>query len=173
MAARWRQCLAVTWSTGHEPRQADRLRLSKSAGFYILFDDHRANYVGLARGSQGIGQRLRSHDSRRDDWSRFCWFSFDAVQPAKPTGWSAVQYRNAVASVDAETTVRELEALLIQVLGTRAQNQMRFLSGNRWQQVTLVDCQPGQAFTKVDAGPIVQPEFRRALAGLDGPKAQP
>jgi hypothetical protein len=55
---------------------------------------------------------------------------------------------------------------LVQVLGTRSQNQMRFISGNRWQQVALVDCQPGQALTKVDPAPIAQPEFRRALMDL-------
>src|SRR3954470_23560325 len=29
----------------------------KAQGFYVLFDDFRANYVGLARGNYGIGAR--------------------------------------------------------------------------------------------------------------------
>jgi len=53
----------------------------KAQGFYVLFDEFRATYVGLARGVQGIGSRLRTHDDRREDWSRFCWFSFDDVRP--------------------------------------------------------------------------------------------
>lgn len=138
----------------------------QARGFYILFDDYGASYVGLARGEQGIGQRLKVHESRRQDWSRFCWFSFDDVVHSRTDGWSTVKRRDAVAAADAETTVRELEALLIQILGTRRQNQMRFISGLKWRQVTLADCQPGGALAKVDTRPLVQPEYRRALEEL-------
>jgi hypothetical protein len=35
----------------------------RARGFYLLFNDHGATYVGLARGSEGIGQRLRRHNA--------------------------------------------------------------------------------------------------------------
>jgi len=139
----------------------------QAKGFYVLFDDYGASYVGLARGAQGIGQRLKMHDSDEGkDWSRFCWFSFDDVADATENGWAAVRPRNAVRSAGAEGMVRELEALLIKILGSRQQNQMKFLAADAWQQVTLSDCQPGECLSKVDRVPILQPEFVRALTEL-------
>lgn len=138
----------------------------QARGFYVLFDDYGASYVGLARGREGIGQRLKHHETNRSDWSRFCWFSFDDVEEVRAEGWCTVKRRDAVSSVDADTAVRELEALLIQILGTRQQNQMRFLEGTPWHQVTLADCQPGEILTKVDRTWLLQPEFRRALEEL-------
>lgn len=130
----------------------------------MLFDDYGASYVGLARGTQGIGQRLKSHDADEGKaWSRFCWFSFDTVSEIEADGWSTVVARDGVRAAGAEGVVRELEALLIKVLGARQQNQMRFLEADPWQQVTLADCQPGECLTKVDPRPILHPEFRRAL----------
>jgi hypothetical protein len=166
----WRPGYGNAWQLlGRRGTNRGRLTVCdfrQARGFYILFDDYGANYVGLARGEQGIGQRLKAHDSRRENWSRFCWFSFDDVQASRTTGWSVIKRRNAVAAVDAETTVRELEALLIKVLGSQMQNQMRFVSGAPWEQVTLADCQPGRALTKVDHTRLAQPEFRRAIEEL-------
>lgn len=51
----------------------------RASGFYVPFDDFRANYVGLAHGRGGIGGRLRDHYRSEKPWSRFCWFSFDDV----------------------------------------------------------------------------------------------
>ena len=140
----------------------------QARGFYILFGDHGASYVGLARGGQGLGQRLKAHaNNPSKKWSRFCWFSFDdVVGAAKTPGWSSVKKREAVRSIDAETTVRELEALLIQILGTVGQNQMRFLDAQPWTQVTLADCRKGRPLSKVDTSPLTQPEFKTALASL-------
>lgn len=47
----------------------------------MLFDDHGANYVGLAKGQHGLGGRLKQHtqDDHTGSWSRFCWFAFDEV----------------------------------------------------------------------------------------------
>lgn len=137
-------------------------------GFYLLFDDYGASYVGLARGEQGLGQRLRHHV--RDDsktWSRFCWFAFDDVRPRKQVGWSEVARRDAVAEADATMIVRELEALLIMVLGSRNQNQMKFTNADRWEQVTLADCQRGKALTKVDRELVLDWQFRAALSELE------
>lgn len=138
----------------------------QARGFYILFDDYGARYVGLARGEQGIGQRLKSHENARSDWSRFSWFSFDSVVKSRSDGWKEVKRREAVDMIDPETSVKELEALLIQVLGTRDQNQMRFIQGETWTQVTLLDCQQSGILSKVDCKLLLQPEFRAALAKL-------
>jgi hypothetical protein len=128
----------VNWFPGHRHewqmlgkigKNVGKLRVCDfraARGFYVLFDDYGASYIGLARGQQGLGQRLRSHvKDDTKDWSRFCWFAFDEVLDAKAEGWSSVKRRDAVAEVDADTVVGELEALLIMVLGSRNQNQMR------------------------------------------------
>lgn len=139
----------------------------QAKGFYLLFDDYGASYVGLARGAQGIGQRLKAHTADEGKkWSRFCWFSFDDIGDAAEDGWSKVVPRDAVRSAGAEGVVRELEALLIKVLGSRQQNQMSFLAADRWEQVTWADCQPGECLTKVSRAPVLQPEYLRLLDEL-------
>jgi hypothetical protein len=67
----------------------------------------------------------------------------------------------------ATIAVRELEALLIMVLGSRNQNQVRFTNASRWEQVTLADCQRGKALTKVDRNLVLDWEFRAALSELE------
>ena len=139
----------------------------EARGFYILFDDYGANYVGLARSDHGLGSRLRNHvRDPKKSWSRFCWFSFDDVVAHRSApGWSIVDRRDAVSQVNAETTVRELEALMIMVLGTRGQNQMRFLAAQQWEQVTLGDCYYGGALTKVDRALLSDFNLRQAMDG--------
>ena len=134
-------------------------------GFYILFDDHGANYVGLALGQEGIAARLVKHFKNKDKkWSRFCWFSFDDVVAVKGTGWSEVRERDAIREVSARTTVRELEALLIMVLGARGNKaQMRFIAGKPWAQVTVDDCQSGGALTKVNPSRLTDSELKDYL----------
>lgn len=140
----------------------------KARGFYILFDDYGASYVGLARGRQGLGQRLRTHvKDQSKSWSRFCWFAFDNVRATRHQGWWEVVHRDAVGQANATTVVRELEALLIKVLGSRNQNQMKFLNATKWDQVTWADCQRGQPLTKVDPEPLVDWSLRTALRELD------
>jgi len=128
----------------------------KARGFYLLYNDYGATYVGLAAGAQGLGQRLKAHngDSRKD-WSRFCWFSFDDVEDWEGReGWSRIAPREAVENVDTRGAVQEFEALLIQVLGTKAQNQMRFQAGDRWEQVLGADYAPRAIMSRVDRRPI-------------------
>jgi hypothetical protein len=123
----------------------------KAQGFYILFSDYRATYVGLARGSQGIGARLRRHETDRKDWSRFCWFSLDDVEAGSLDGWCQVRRRDALRGLSSELVLRECEALLITVLGPRNQNEMRFLHGQRWEQLREEDFLPGRIAKKVDS----------------------
>lgn len=122
----------------------------RSQGFYVLFDDFRANYVGLARGKQGIGARLRNHAANKPNWSRFCWFSLDAIAESRLSGWSEVQRRESLDTMSSELMLRECEALLITILGSGDQNEMRFLTGKRWEQLRDEDFIGGGIATKVD-----------------------
>jgi hypothetical protein len=138
-------------------------------GFYILFDDYGATYVGLALGTEGIASRLVKHvKNETKNWSRFCWFSFDDVVASKTAAnWSEVIERDAIQEVSARTTVRELEALLIMVLGAKDNKaQMRFIAGKPWEQVTVQDCQPGRALTKVDRSWLTDSELSAYLEEL-------
>lgn len=127
----------------------------RAAGFYVLWDDFRATYVGLARGNDGIGARLRMHDSDPDKrWSRFSWFSFDdAVDSPDLEGWMEPDLRDSVENSSIDMVLRESEALLITVLGTYtggSQRRMKFNAGEEWRQVTATDFAPGGVCTRVD-----------------------
>lgn len=107
-------------------------------GVYVLYDDYGARYTGIARGNGGLGQRLKQHDTRVPrgvKWSRFSWFAFDDVVDINDQyyGWEQVRPRKQPVP-NQEAVIREIEALLIQVLGT-TQNQMRFQNANRWEQL--------------------------------------
>jgi hypothetical protein len=119
----------------------------RAAGFYILWNDYGATYVGLARGNGGIGARLRAHnDDPAKEWSRFSWFSFDdTIDSPGYDGWQELKFREAVADSSTEIVVRECEALLITVLGTHtggSQRRMAFQAGQQWTQITTQDFAP-------------------------------
>lgn len=169
----WTPGLGKSWQLlGRRGSNANALRVCDfraARGFYILFDDYGATYVGLALGSQGIAARLVKHvKNTNKNWSRFCWFSFDDVVALKDApGWSVIEERDAIQEVSARTTVRELEALLIMVLGAKDNKaQMKFIAGKPWQQVTVQDCQPGHALTKIDQARLTDSEFRAYLEEL-------
>lgn len=111
-------------------------------GVYLLFDNHGAHYVGLARGAGGLGARLKQHltDEHHDRWQRFCWFAFDGVvdEPSS-RGVHQVHLWNQPYVLSAEEVIGDLEALLITVLGIRRQNQMRFQDAEEWTQVPWWD----------------------------------
>ncbi|MGN9805589.1 GIY-YIG nuclease family protein [Micromonospora sp. L32] len=126
---------------GRQKRNAGHLRLCdfrRARGVYVLFDHFGPMYVGLARGQGGIGGRLKDHlsDHLAGSWSRFCWFSFDDVIESELAGWKVMSPRDHPVPSTGETVVREVEALLITILGARKQNQMRFLGAQLWEQLT-------------------------------------
>ncbi|WP_446209789.1 hypothetical protein [Micromonospora sp. IBSANI012] len=144
----------VSWSPGSGPsawqllgrqnHNAGSIRLCdfrRARGVYILFDDFGPAYVGLARGRGGLGGRLKDHrsDHLTGKWSRFCWFSFDNVVEGDLDGWKVVSQRDHPVPSTGDTVIREVEALLINVLGARQQNQMKFLGAQKWEQVTESD----------------------------------
>jgi hypothetical protein len=187
---------SVEWSPGSGPAawqllgrvgsKAPKLRVCDfrlAQGFYILLDEHGANYVGLARGEYGIGARLQAHHlDESKAWSRFCWFSFDEVTEAERHGWASLQGREAVKNLSVETVLRECEALLIQILGSgrtirllhaegrtralKAQNEMNFLQADRWEQLRELDFQPGGVARRVDIDGYTD-SWLRALARVE------
>ncbi len=183
----------VDWSPGGGPQAWQLLGVSGgrtptvcdfrlARGFYILFDDHGAHYVGIAQGSQGLGARLQQHHANKPTWSRFCWFSFDDVVAGTLDGWSVVDQRDAVGKADAGLVVRECEALLIEVLGTgrtlkrtseghrvRMQNSMNFAGASRWRQLTVEDFQPGGVGRRVDRDGFTDRWLRELAAAHDDP----
>ncbi|PPA60418.1 hypothetical protein BAW75_01290 [Micromonospora chalcea] len=54
-------------------------------------------------------------------------------------GWKVINQREQPVPSTGETVIREVEALLITVLGARRQNQMKFVGAQRWNQVTESD----------------------------------
>jgi hypothetical protein len=144
----------VDWSPGSGNRNQFRLlgRVGKVApklqvcdfrtqrGIYVLYDDHGARYVGLARG-QDIGKRLREHtqDHLADSWERFSWFGFRSV--LLRTNQHSLQELGEVPArlvSNSDATIGDIEALLIQTLGTyRIGNaqQMKFADAAKWEQV--------------------------------------
>jgi len=132
---------------GHQHKKAPALRacdFRKANGVYVLYDDFGPRYSGLARGSGGLGARLRTHHTKppRDiGWSRFSWFSFDdIVDDPKHYGWERVTRRSKPGPTDPETSIREIEALLIALMGT-TQNKMRFQKAHEWKQLSSDDAQ--------------------------------
>jgi hypothetical protein len=94
----------------------------RQTGIYVLYDEYGPYYVGLTR-DQPIGNRLRQHrlDRHEGKWDRFSWFGFRPVLRAGrfsdgTLGLGEVPQR---LSVDSRSTIGDVEALLIQSLGTQ------------------------------------------------------
>jgi hypothetical protein len=109
-------------------------------GIYVLYDDYGPYYVGLTR-TTPIGNRLRQHMSDRhaDKWDRFSWFGFRPVLGGTladgTRGLGRVPQR---LLTDSRWTIGDIEALLIQSLGTQHRGnavQMRFVGAEHWTQL--------------------------------------
>lgn len=109
-------------------------------GIYVLYDDHGPHYVGLAK-SRDLGLRLRDHtkDHLKHSWDRFSWFGFCRVLTgSRPDGTKRLARAPEVLLSNSQRTIMDIEALLIQCLGTyRTGNiqKMRFASAEPWEQV--------------------------------------
>jgi hypothetical protein len=110
-------------------------------GIYVLYDDYGPYYVGLTRVGT-LGNRLKQH--RTDDhagmWDRFSWFGFAPVQkgPRYADGTLGLGKVPEKLLTDSRWAIRDVEALLIQSLGTQHRGnsmQMRFAQGEHWEQV--------------------------------------
>jgi hypothetical protein len=139
----------VVWSgaefrlLGRRGAQGDGLEVCdfrNQVGLYVLHDDYGTYYVGLTR-SQPLGKRLRDHldDHHRGLWDRFSWFGFRRVRRLRyidRTQALAKLPKNLVT--DSRETIADVEALLIQTLGTHRRGnktQPKFGLAERWEQI--------------------------------------
>lgn len=107
-------------------------------GIYILYDEYGPSYVGLTR-AQGLGKRLKDHldDHLAERWDRFSWFGF------RPTGCSDQQ--SGILELDeppenltddTNTTIGDLEALLIRSIGPKRNTAYpSFQDADEWTQI--------------------------------------
>lgn len=112
-------------------------------GIYVLYDDYGPYYVGLTRDTP-IGNRLRRHtlDRRAGKWDRFSWFGFRRVLRKAPAGIQALGGVPRKLLAESRWTIGDIEALLIQSLGTQHRGnrqEMRFAAAQHWDQVALAD----------------------------------
>lgn len=107
-------------------------------GIYVLYDEYGPSYVGLTR-DQGLGKRLKDHkcDHLAGKWDRFSWFGFRSLLPGGArAGIKELGSPEVDVSEDTNTTIGDLEALLIRVVGPkRNRKTMAFDCAERWTQV--------------------------------------
>ena len=141
----------VTWSgrdfrlLGRRGSAGEALRVCdfrNQVGIYVLYDQYGAYYVGLTR-HQPLGNRIRAHlgDHHKDLWQRFSWFGFRRVRVLPyPDGTQSLQAPKKNLVADTRETIADVEALLIQALGTHKRGnrrEMRFGLAERWEQVPV------------------------------------
>jgi hypothetical protein len=102
-----------------------------------------AQYVGLTRRTP-IGDPRKAHRTDHHaigDWDRFSWFGFRSVlQERLDDGTCALGEVHKQLLTNSDSTIVDIEALLIQALGTHKRSnlvQMRFAAAEHWSQVTL------------------------------------
>lgn len=131
---------------GRHGKQAGTLRLLDARfmhGVYILHSNYGAYYVGLANGEWGLGARLRAHtkDQHKKNWNSFSWFAFDPVLPTvAPSGYQAFEPISEFKITDAPGFIRDMEAMLMNVLGTLERGnkyRSKFQNASEWEQVAL------------------------------------
>jgi hypothetical protein len=117
-------------------------------GIYILYDNYGPYYVGLVRVGT-LGNRLKQHrtDGHQGNWDRFSWFGFAPVLkgPRYEDGTSALGKLPDKLLTDSRWAIRDVEALLIQSLGTQHRGntmQGRFGQGEHWEQVMAHEVEP-------------------------------
>jgi len=110
----------------------------RAHGVYVLFNNKGAHYVGIARGSSGLGGRLKDHltDEHAGLWNRFCWFAFDEVLVDYDAhGLSVLQPRSDPSPSSSKVLIEEIEALLITLMSLQNTRKMRFKRAVEWTQV--------------------------------------
>jgi hypothetical protein len=150
---------------GHLNKNAPALKacdFRTAKGVYVLYDDYGPKYSGIARGAGGLGARLRTHHTKPPRgvvWSRFSWLSFgDIVRDPRYYGWEQVKRRSKPVPTDPEASIREIEALLIALMGT-TQNKMKFQQANEWKQLSADAAELIEDSEAVDPRPFT---FRRS-----------
>jgi hypothetical protein len=113
----------------------------RQTGIYVLYDEYGPYYVGLTR-KQPLGNRLKQHrvDRHAGKWDRFSWFGFRPVLRAGRLSDGTLDLGKVPErlSVDSRSTIGDIEALLIQSLGTQHRgnwHEEHFASALHWTQV--------------------------------------
>lgn len=115
----------------------------KMKGVYLLHNDYGTYYVGLAKGAQGLGNRLYGHtrDHHAANWTSFSWFAFDTLlRSVDEHGYLKYNPTPASRLLKPSDLVKDVEAMLMLSLGTLErgnQNTSRFRRATEWQQVQL------------------------------------
>jgi hypothetical protein len=111
-------------------------------GIYVLYNDHGPYYVGKTF-DQALGVRLRQHQKdtspHRESWNRFSWFGWRRVlKGTDAAGFRRLGQVPAGVLTDSRSSVADIEALLIEALGTRWVGNARsesFAAAVRWEQL--------------------------------------
>jgi hypothetical protein len=110
-------------------------------GIYVLYNDHGPYYVGKAF-HQALGVRLRQHTKdkspHQENWTRFSWFGWRRVLKSADAGVRKLGLTPERVLADSKGSVGDIEALLIEALGTRWVGNRRsesFQAAVRWEQV--------------------------------------
>lgn len=147
----WRES-EIDWNPGQGYRNSFRLlgRIGANRGtikiadfrfqqgIYILYDEYGPSYVGLTR-SQGLGKRLKDHleDHMKGKWDRFSWFGFNTIGVSNDeTGILNLIQPSENLTDDTNTTIGDLEALLIRAIGPKRNTAYpNFLGAEEWTQI--------------------------------------
>ena len=111
-------------------------------GIYVLYNDHGPYYVGKTF-DQSLGVRLRQHQKKESphaaNWNRFSWFGWRRVLKGKDSaGLQRLGEVPAGVLTDSKSSVADIEALLIESLGTRWVGNSRsesFAGAVKWEQI--------------------------------------
>lgn len=111
-------------------------------GIYVLYNDHGPYYVGKTF-DQALGVRLRQHQKDTSphsaNWNRFSWFGWRRVLKGRDqAGFQRLGEVPAGVLADSRSSVADIEALLIEALGTRWVGNRRsesFAGAVRWEQI--------------------------------------
>lgn len=119
-------------------------------GIYVLYNDYSPYYVGRTSGADmSLGKRLRQHyegangSPHRGKLERFSWFGWRGTLLSKDTrGMKRLRSVPRRLLNDSESTIRDIESLLIYSLGTKHVGNGReetFTAAVRWTQVRQLE----------------------------------
>ena len=111
-------------------------------GIYVLYNDHGPYYVGKTF-DQALGVRLRQHQEdtspHTGNWNRFSWFGWRRVLKGRTAaGLQKLGEVPVGVLTDSRSSVADIEALLIEALGTRWVGNTRsesFAGAVKWEQI--------------------------------------
>lgn len=130
---------------GRQGKNMGKLRMADfrgQRGIYILYGNYGPYYAGLTR-RQTLGKRLRDHlkDGHAGEWDRFSWFGFKQVlKRTDKHGLHLLKTKMPrLKAINPDTTIKEMEALLIKSMALRNRADSKFVAAEEWHQVRLIE----------------------------------